>query len=76
MGDRVHGIRSEAATDGDPNLDGLASTRPLRIGIPMQPDGASNKDVDRHNNKIFDPANIAQDKRNTKVVSQSTLRVR
>lgn len=67
MGDRVHGISSEARTDSDPNKDGLASTRPLRVGIPMQPDGASNKDEDRHDNKLFDPANIALDKRNTKI---------
>jgi hypothetical protein len=66
-GARTHGIASEARTEGDGNSDGIAAERPLRVGIPFEPDIASRKDQDRHNLKLFDQALVGPQKRNTKV---------
>jgi len=66
-GDRTHGIASEAKSDADDGTDGIAAERPLRVGIPFDPDQASRKDLDRHNIKVFDQALVGPQKRNQKV---------
>ncbi len=66
-GTRTHGIASEKRSSDDPNLDGIASERPIRVGIPFEPDQASRKDLERHNTKLFNPALVGPQKRNTTV---------
>lgn len=66
-GDRTHGIASEAKSDADDGTDGIAAERPLRVGIPFDPDQASRKDLDRHNVKVFDQNLVGPQKRNQKV---------
>ena len=67
MGNRVHGIASELRDDQVDPQDGIASERPLRMGIPMDPDVQSRQDLQRHNEKIFDQALVGPQKRNTSV---------
>lgn len=66
QGTRTHGIASEKKTDFDTS-DGIAAERPLRVGIPFEPDEASRKDLDRHNIKVFDQNLVGPQKRNQKV---------
>ncbi len=66
-GTRTHGIASEARTDADGTADGIAAERPIRVGIPFAPDEQSRRDLERHNQKIFDPALVGPLKRNQKV---------
>jgi hypothetical protein len=66
-GTRTHGIRSEKVTDNDAQVDGIASERPIRVGIPFAPDLASRKDLERHNTKLFDQTLVGPQKRNTSV---------
>ena len=67
VGDRTHGIASEARGDNDTDTDGIAAERPLRVGLPFTPDEASRKDLARHNEKLFDQALVGPQKRNTAV---------
>jgi hypothetical protein len=66
-GTRTHGIASEAKTDNDGGFDGIAAERPLRVGIPFEPDQESRDDLERHNVKLFDQALVGPQKRNQKV---------
>lgn len=63
-GTRTHGIASELATDEDKQTEGIASERPLRVGIPLQPDESSRKNLALHNEKVFDQALVGPQKRN------------
>lgn len=69
VGNRTHGIASEAKTASDPNSDGIAAERPLRIGIPFPDDELRrlehSRHDDSHNVKIFNPALVGAQKRNT-----------
>ncbi len=66
IGNRTHNIASEQRTSADTD-DGIASERPLRVGIPMDPDVASRRDLERHNNKVFDQNLVGPQKRNQSV---------
>lgn len=66
VGNRTHGIASEKRTDADIK-DGMASERPLRVGIPMEADVQSRNDLARHNEKVFDQKLVGFQKRNQQV---------
>ena len=65
-GTRTHGIASEARQAQDTD-DGIAAERPLRVGLPLDPDIASRNDRARHNEGIFDENKIRGQKRNERV---------
>lgn len=66
-GTRTHGIASEARSNADNQQDGIAAERPIRVGIPFEPDQNSRKDLERHNEKVFDQTLVGPLKRNQKV---------
>lgn len=66
VGNRTHGIASEARTDAD-TTDGIAAERPLRVGIPMAADEASRRDLERHNTKSFNEPGLQSGKRNERI---------
>ncbi len=66
-GVRTHGIASEAKSEADGSADGIAAERPLRVGMPLDPDLQSRNDRTRHNETIFDQNVIRGQKQNERV---------
>lgn len=65
MGNRTHAVRSER-TRSDESM-GVATERPIRVGIPMEPNTATRNDVQTHNDKVHSQQLVGYQKRNTTV---------
>lgn len=65
VGNRTHAVRSEADLQTD--TMGIATERPIRVGIPMEIDSASRNNQAVHNEKVFDQKLVGNQQRNTTV---------